>query len=207
MFNLADLDKVDVRAVFERLMTAYNISSYKELTQALNVSAGIVSNRIKNGTFPFDHVVKCTLDTGASLPWLLTGISDDEITKDKNANELSSLFSQISRVDRWRLELGVISESAATFVDKKFLIGGISSPLIIDVGTQTHITDRKFDAITNGRWAATVFEAHTGIYDVIHFGKNTFQLSGGEYGAGREFSVEDIKFIAKVKTTCTNEAR
>jgi hypothetical protein len=63
--------------VLERLKTATQSATYKELAAFLNVSSASISNAKKNRRVPPDWLVTVGTRTGTSLDWLLTGTSLD----------------------------------------------------------------------------------------------------------------------------------
>lgn len=60
--------------VLERLKTATQSATYKELAAFLNVSSASISNAKKNRRVPPDWLVTVGIRTGTSLDWLLTGL-------------------------------------------------------------------------------------------------------------------------------------
>ncbi|GAA3589054.1 hypothetical protein GCM10023078_15940 [Gibbsiella greigii] len=63
----------DANAVFERLLIAYNVDTQKALAEKLGVHASNVSGWVIRGSIPGSALVKCVLDTGADLQWLVSG--------------------------------------------------------------------------------------------------------------------------------------
>ncbi|WP_078000452.1 helix-turn-helix domain-containing protein [Edwardsiella tarda] len=59
--------------VIERLYASYNVSSQKDLAEAMNIHPGSVSNWIQRNSVPSNAILSCVIDTGADPSWLLTG--------------------------------------------------------------------------------------------------------------------------------------
>ncbi|UIM99388.1 helix-turn-helix domain-containing protein [Yersinia ruckeri] len=68
-----DFNKSDAAQIVERLMSSYRVNSQKELAGCLGIPANTISGWIKRNTVSSSSVIKCSLDTGAELRWLLSG--------------------------------------------------------------------------------------------------------------------------------------
>jgi len=66
-------EKMDSQEILNRLMTAYGVSSQKSLAEALAIPANNISGWLQRGSVPGNPIIKCALDTGADLEWLMTG--------------------------------------------------------------------------------------------------------------------------------------
>lgn len=63
----------DVGAVVERILSAYGVLTQKELAQLLEIAPNNVSSWQQRGSIPGNIIIKCALDTGANLEWILYG--------------------------------------------------------------------------------------------------------------------------------------
>lgn len=59
--------------VLDRIIEAYGFSSKQSYTEYLGVSASSLSMRYKRDSFPYDLVIRCMDETGATLQWLANG--------------------------------------------------------------------------------------------------------------------------------------
>lgn len=64
---------MSVQDVVDRIAASYSVSSQKALAEALDVPANNISSWIQRESVPYKAVVKCALDTGADLHWLVNG--------------------------------------------------------------------------------------------------------------------------------------
>jgi transcriptional regulator with XRE-family HTH domain len=64
---------LDVGAVIERILSAYGVITQKELAQLLDMAPNNVSSWQQRGSIPGNVIIKCALDTGASLEWIISG--------------------------------------------------------------------------------------------------------------------------------------
>ncbi|WP_449649154.1 helix-turn-helix domain-containing protein [Rahnella aceris] len=66
-------EKMDSQEILNRLMTAYGVSSQKSLAEALAIPANNISGWLQRDSVPGNPIIKCALDTGSDLRWLVTG--------------------------------------------------------------------------------------------------------------------------------------
>ncbi|WP_254302880.1 helix-turn-helix domain-containing protein [Rahnella sp. BCC 1045] len=66
-------EKMDSQEILNRLMLAYGVSSQKSLAEALAIPANNISGWLQRGSVPGNPIIKCALDTGSDLRWLVTG--------------------------------------------------------------------------------------------------------------------------------------
>lgn len=100
-------EKMDSQEILNRLMTAYGVSSQKSLAEALAIPANNISGWLQRGSVPGNPIIKCALDTGTDLRWLVTG-------KFANANIKSVTFKNVpSR-----------SEQGKALIEKMLSTGG-----------------------------------------------------------------------------------
>ncbi|CAI1547507.1 phage repressor protein CI [Serratia marcescens] len=86
----------DSAAIIERLISSYGVSSQRALASSLGVPPNNVSSWVQRNSVPGSAVIKCALDTGADLRWLMTGKfenSNFEIGKSKVSGR--ALYEQI----------------------------------------------------------------------------------------------------------------
>lgn len=98
-------EKMDSQEILNRLMTAYGVSSQKSLAEALAIPANNISGWLQRGSVPGNPIIKCALDTGTDLRWLVTG---------KFANANISLGTRKSPPSRYAKGKAVIEKMLST---------------------------------------------------------------------------------------------
>ncbi|AYM90750.1 phage repressor protein CI [Serratia sp. 3ACOL1] len=86
----------DSAAIIERLVSSYGVTSQRALASSLGVPPNNVSSWAQRNSVPGSAVIKCALDTGADLRWLMTGKfenSNFEVGKSKITGR--ALYEQI----------------------------------------------------------------------------------------------------------------
>lgn len=85
-------EKLDSQEILNRLMSAYGVNSQKSLAEALAIPANNISGWLQRGSVPGNPIIKCALDTGTDLGWLVTGrFANANITKSSNRKLDSNL--------------------------------------------------------------------------------------------------------------------
>jgi len=66
--------KIDASGgVLERIMSAYGVKMQKDLADVLGIAKHSVSGWVQRDTIPGTIVVRCCIETGADINWLITG--------------------------------------------------------------------------------------------------------------------------------------
>ncbi|MGC0916027.1 phage repressor protein CI [Pantoea agglomerans] len=63
----------DVKAILDRILKSYGVSSRPELAELLKIPLPTIQNWVARQSLPGDYIVQCALDTGVSLRWLVNG--------------------------------------------------------------------------------------------------------------------------------------
>lgn len=82
----------ECKKIINRLVTAYGVKTVKALSEMLGTTVSVIGNRVARNTIPYDLIVKCSIDTGAKLQWILNGEGEpniDNIKTEKKAIEFS----------------------------------------------------------------------------------------------------------------------
>lgn len=79
--------KPNASEVLDRLSSSYGVSTQKELAVCLEISPGNVSAWVQRGSVPGNAIIKCALDTGADLKWLVTGLFANANCKNTNVSK------------------------------------------------------------------------------------------------------------------------
>ena len=77
--------KPNASEVLDRLSSSYGVTTQKELAVCLEISPGNVSAWMQRGSVPGNAIIKCALDTGADLKWLVSGLFANANVKNTNA--------------------------------------------------------------------------------------------------------------------------
>ncbi|CVF68074.1 Bacteriophage CI repressor helix-turn-helix domain [Serratia marcescens] len=179
------------RGAIERMVEAYGFSTRQALCEQLGVSKSTLATRYMRDSFPSDWVIQCTLETGVSLRWLITG---------EGIMYEDSKLLDLVQVPRQKLVDGRLFDSNLYMFDKAFLPEGLIDPVVILDGDSTYIADRQFDEIIDGAWVVDI-EGKISIRDVIRIPGGKIRIEGGKFSF--DCQLEDIKFIQRIRMSCT----
>lgn len=63
----------DVKAILDRILKSYGVSSRPELAELLKIPLPTIQNWVSRQSLPGDYIVMCAMDTGADVRWLING--------------------------------------------------------------------------------------------------------------------------------------
>ncbi|WP_144136262.1 phage repressor protein CI [Kosakonia radicincitans] len=145
-------NKMSVQDVIERIAASYSVSSQKALAEALDVPANNISSWIQRDSVPYKAVVKCALDTGADLHWLVNGEFANAKSADKPLPKGKALYDEILStggrpvlrriLDAYGFQmqkdlgdlLDISSGTISTWVRREFFPGDVVVTCALDTG-------------------------------------------------------------------------
>lgn len=143
---------MSVQDVIERLAASYSVSSQKALAEALDVPANTISSWVQRDSVPYKAVVKCALDTGADLHWLVNGEFANANLSEKPPLKGKALYDEIVSAGgrpvlrrildaygfRMQKDLGdlldISSGTISTWVRRDFFPGDVVVTCALDTG-------------------------------------------------------------------------
>lgn len=143
---------MSVQDVIERIAASYSVSSQKALAEALDVPANNISSWIQRDSVPYKAVVKCALDTGADLHWLVNGEFANANLNEKPPLKGKALYDEIVSTGgrpvlrrildaygfQMQKELGdlldISSGTISTWVRRDFFPGDVVVTCALDTG-------------------------------------------------------------------------
>lgn len=82
--------------VLERILSSYGFTMQKELAEKLEISSSNVGGWLLRGQVPGTVIVRCALDTGADVTWLVTGkFANSNIEIGKSTLRGKALYERI----------------------------------------------------------------------------------------------------------------
>lgn len=183
----------DAKAAIERMVKAYGVKTKLALCEALGITASALANRQNRNAFPAEYVLKCALDTGASVRWLTYGHGDMfEQTVVSAPNALA--------VPSKKLLGRQLHAGETLLLDKAFLPEGIKSPIVVIDGSTQYIATQAYDEVYDGTWIVDI-DDNISIRELVRVPGNKVNVS--DHRSSFCCSIEELKIIAKVLLTCT----
>lgn len=137
----------------QRLMQAYGFTMKKQLGDHLGAGTGTISTWVKRDYFPGEAIVRCALETGASLSWLATGIGSEPLGPDKSTVKQDEMLLEFPVKKLFNGNL---------FNEKPFKLTSYvleympKDPILILSNSKSWIIEKKFENIIDGIWLVKI---------------------------------------------------
>ncbi|MCT2268435.1 phage repressor protein CI [Serratia ureilytica] len=174
------------RGAIERMMEAYGFSTRQQLCEQLGVSKSTLATRYMRDSFPSDWVIQCSLETGASLRWLTTGVGV----------VFESTREDLIEIPRKKLINGKLYDSNFFIFDKALLPNNIKNSAIIISDGDYYLVDEEFEKVTDGEWLIDI-DTTISIRRLIRLPNNKIKVTNNE--SSFECNLDDVLLIGKVR--------
>ncbi|HEJ8088369.1 TPA: phage repressor protein CI [Serratia liquefaciens] len=181
------------KAAIERMVEAYGVKTKLALCDALGVTASALSNRQVRDSFPAEYVLKCALDTGASLRWLTYGQGE---MYEKNVVTAPSALAVPSKTLLGRQ----LHDGETLLLDKNFLPKGIKNPLIVIDDEIQYIATLDYDEIYDGTWLVDIDE-NISVREITRIPGSKVNVS--DKRSSFDCPINDLVVIAKIIVICS----
>ncbi|MBI0275299.1 phage repressor protein CI [Hafnia alvei] len=132
----------------QRLMQAYGFTMKKQLGDHLGAGTGTISTWVKRNYFPGEAIVRCALETGASLEWLATG----ENGYDYGVKAFSPVKKNILSVPKKSLKKGILEDCGSYYLDLDSIDRTVTDPILIVKDEISWLFDKKIEQVIDGTW-------------------------------------------------------
>ncbi|MEI7184282.1 phage repressor protein CI [Pectobacterium carotovorum] len=146
-------EKGSTSEILERLFSSYGVTSQKELAERLGIAPNNISGWTKRGSVSGNAIIKCALDTGADLHWLVTGeFENSHLQIDSETLKGKPLYDQIlasggkavlrRMMDAYGFRtqkelgdlLGISTATISTWIRRNFFPGDVVIACALDTG-------------------------------------------------------------------------
>ena len=182
----------DTKAVIDRMLLAYGLKTKLALCEALDITASALANRQLRNAFPAEYVLKCALDTGASLRWLTYGQGE---MFEQNVITAPSALAVPSKVLSGRQ----LQDGETLLLDKSFLPEGIKKPLLVTDGDVQYIATQEYDEIYDGTWIIDI-DTNISIRELVRIPGHKVNVSDQKHSF--VCLIEELKVLAKILQIC-----
>lgn len=143
----------NAQEVIERMLSAYAVTTQRALAEALSVPSNNVSAWSQRNSVPGSAIIKCALDTGADLQWLVSGElakanlkridgfpSGEELLKEVTSSGGKAVLRRIMDAYGFTLQkqlcelLGISSGTVSTWVRRNYFPGDVVVTCALDTG-------------------------------------------------------------------------
>ncbi|MDU7738211.1 MAG: phage repressor protein CI [Corynebacterium sp.] len=179
-------------AAIDRVVEAYGFRFKNDLCRHIGIASSTLSTWIKADSMPGSLIIQCTLETGVSLEWLVTG----------EGPKFEHSRSDITTLESYKLIGNQLKKSGKMMFDKVFLPNELREPYVIISDTETFFVDKNYKDQNDGRWLVEI-EGNHSIRELAFIPVKKVRVLGG--GVPFDCGVDDIKLIARVVAVFSKE--
>lgn len=172
----------------ERICEAYGFTSRNQLAKHLGITNSSLGSRILRDNFPSDIALRCSLETGASLLWLVNG---DGAMFDHSA-------SDTLRIPAFKFDGSTLVKTSSFMFDKVMIPDHIGSLEIVVEGNTKYLIDRANYAAGDGKYLIE-YSGTQSIKELTLLPGNKLRIDWGKYPL--DCGITDVTIIGKVIMT------
>lgn len=176
------------RQAIERICEVYGFTSRNQLAKHIGITNSSLGNRIMRDNFPADIAIRCALETGASLRWLVTG----------DGAMFDHVSSDTVRIPSFRFEGSTLVKTSSFMFDKVIIPDHKGNLEIIVEGNAKYLIDKADYPIGDGKYLIEYSDTQS-IKELTLLPGNKLRIDWGKYPLDCE--VDDVKIIGKVIMT------
>ncbi|MGK4329383.1 phage repressor protein CI [Lonsdalea quercina] len=179
-------DTFEPGAILDRIIAVYGFTQKLQLANHFEMSPSSLQNRFTRGTISYDLAAFCSLETGASLRWLLTGEGPQSDGKPSLTDpKIMNLYT---------LKDGILEENSILNIDPIFLSKQISKGIAVQTEGKLHFIDKEAP-LSDGLWLVDI-ERATSIRELTLLPGKKLHVAGGKVPF--ECGIDEIKTIGRV---------
>lgn len=178
----------DAKSVIERMVKAYGVKTKLALCEALGITASALANRQNRNAFPAEYVLKCALDTGASVRWLTYGHGD---MFEQNTFTAPNTIAIPSK----ELVARKLYDKDLILLDKNLLPYEIKKPIFIIDGSTKYLATYNYAEIYDGKWLIDI-DNNISIRNLTRTPSKRAIVSDGD--STFECPIDDLNVLAKI---------
>jgi len=172
--------------VIERLLEAYGFKSRQAFCNHLHISQSTMANRYARDTFPADWVIICSLETGVSLNWLVSG----QGIKFNDEKEEKIITIPGKKITNGNL---VIQNEVVCEVSE--ISSDLISPFFVSIERTRYLVGEYQGDITDGIWLVDI-DGIVSIREVYRFPGGKIRIENGK--ASFECDASEVKVLGKI---------
>ncbi|HHK9526953.1 phage repressor protein CI [Enterobacter hormaechei] len=180
--------KTGAREAVARICEVYGFTSRLQLAQYLEMSPSALGTRIMRDNFPADLVLRCALETGASIYWLTTG----------EGATFDHLASDTLRIPAYKISNNELTRQASFIYDKALLPNYSGELQIIKDDNVTYFVDIFSHQATDGKYLIE-YSGTKSIKELTLLPGNKLRIDWGKYPV--DCDISDVTLVGKVVAT------
>lgn len=172
--------------ILERICDVYGFTQKVQLAHHFDISASSLQNRYTRGTISYDYAALCSIETGASLKWLLTG----EGSKFENKTTEESPLE----IELFTLEDGELREDDRLSINPNFFRKKPTDGIAVRTDGKLHFID-KSASLADGTWLVDI-EGAISIRELTVLPGKKLHVAGGKVPF--ECLTDEIRILGRI---------
>lgn len=180
--------KTGAREAVARICEVYGLPSRLQLANYFEISPSALGTRIMRDNFPADLVLRCALETGASIYWLTTG----------EGSKYDHLASDTVRIPAYKISNNDLVRQSSYIYDKALLPNYSGELQIITDEKETYFVDVGNHQPSDGKYLLE-YSGTKSIKELALLPGNKLRIDWGKYPV--DCDVADVQLLGKVVAT------
>lgn len=189
-----DFSKYNNVDILDRICEVYGFQQKNQLANHYDIAASSLSNRYRRGPLSYDFAVFCSLETGASISWLITG-EGPKFTGEPIQNLTPDTYS----IPYFTLSDGELNEVSEMPISNYLFSKPYSDLVCVKHDQKTAFVERGA-SLSDGQWIIAIDDSHS-IRDLALLPGKKIHVTGGKISF--ECSKEDITLFGRITGTLT----
>ena len=182
---MIDASDFDNTGLLNRICEVYGFSKKNQLAEHFDIAATSLQNRYKRGNMSYDFAVFCSLETGVSIRWLLTGEGP------QRENECSKSSQEL---DLFTLSEGSLLENGILNIDRELFGKPLKSAICVKSESKSYIIEKE-SSLADGLWLVDV-EGSVSLRELTVLPGKKLHVAGGKVPF--ECGIDEIKPLGRV---------
>ncbi|WP_455853906.1 phage repressor protein CI [Pantoea endophytica] len=186
--------QVNSDALLDRICQVYGFSQKIQLARYFDIAASSLQNRYTRGTVSYDFAVKCALDTGASIRWIVTGEGPQFDGQPSTNGPISLMAFTISD--------GKLIENSNMSIDRELFSRIPTRGIAVRSDGKLHFVEREV-SLSDGLWLVDI-EGTVSIRELTLLPGKKIHVTGGKVPF--ECGIDEIITLGRVIGTYSEVA-
>ncbi|MGO2972637.1 MAG: phage repressor protein CI [Hafnia alvei] len=179
-----DFEKGGQNAI-NRVMEAYGFRFRQQLCEHFEIPKSTLATWYKQDLLPGTMVIRCALETKASLSWLVTG----------EGAMFEHTRTDINQIDKYKIDGTELLKAGYMMFDSLILPSNLKKPFVISEQDKTYVLDSGITEREDGEWLVCI-EGKYSIRELAFIPVKKVRVLGG--GVPFDCGVDEIQIVAKV---------
>ncbi len=186
-YDISNLDNVKI---LDRICSVYGFHQKVQLANHFGIAASSLTNRYTRGNVSYDFAALCSLETGASLHWILTGEGENTTGEKRVSNDQS----EFSTLEKFTLSESKLVRNGTFNIDCAVLSKTSAHVFCVEAESGLNILEET-SAVSDGLKLVDI-DGAVSIREIAMLPGKKLHVTGGKIPF--ECSVSDVQILGRV---------